>query len=462
MANTTQVEQLTPLDLLMPRTYVGAFFTFKTTTSVESAQPKLQHGLDNLFRRLPWLTGRVFPTSQARGKLGADEVPRLEVRWSKTDAAPVLVNKGILDAQYTTLAGERMPPSAILADKWPVPSMIDDTLFKAGAPVFGASLMQFSDKQGLALCISVHHNVVDATGFAEVVKAWTESIEGKQSQDTVLGLNRLSQLSEALSTELKVAEGHSTTEIFALHPEYSSAPPTMPTSFAPCTAKLFTVPISKIDALKAQLDPAPTTNTLICALLWSAITRARLQRNPDLIKETSKLAMGVNGRSRLGKEISTSDSPYFGNTILYSLAEISTADLEKASDLSQAQLLAPIVEAIAQSVSPNKISQRHVAEAYTLAEKADNYQTIFPGWDLFSSRDFTITSWADLDLYNMSFGADLGKPEFIRSPYVEADGVALIMPRKRSADELVDVVLMLRKDDLEALGEDRIQSYVTQ
>jgi hypothetical protein len=347
-----------------------------------------------------------------------------------------------------------MPPSAIPADKWPVPNMIDDTLFKSGAPVFGASLMQFSDKQGLALCISVHHNVVDVTGFAEVVKAWTEGMEGRKSQDTVLGLNRLSQLSETLATELKVVEGKSTAELFALHPEYSSTPPAMPTSFAPCTAKLLTVPISKIEALKSQLDSTPTTNTVICALLWSAITRARLQCNPGLAKETSKLAMGVNGRSRLGTDPSTSGSTYFGNTILYSLAEVSTSDLEKASDLGEVQSLSPIVEAIAQSVSPTKINQRHIAEAYTLADKVENYQGIFVGWDLFTSRDLTITSWADLDLYNMDFGTDLGKSEFIRPPYVEADGVCLIMPRKRSADELVDVVLMLRRDDLEALGED--------
>jgi hypothetical protein len=96
MVNTTQVEQLTPLDLLMPRTYVGAFFTFKTTASIESALPKLQHGLDNLIRRLPWLTGRVFPTSQARGLAGGNEVPRLVLRWGESDAALIILDKEYL------------------------------------------------------------------------------------------------------------------------------------------------------------------------------------------------------------------------------------------------------------------------------------------------------------------------------------------------------------------------------
>ena len=94
-------------------------------------------------------------------------------------------------------------------------------------------------------------------------------------------------------------------------------------------------------------------------------------------------------------------------------------------------------------------------------ERVDDYKTIFFGWDLFGARDLTITSWADLDLYDMEFGEGLGKPEFIGVPYAEADGVGLILPRKRGvpnsaggSDEVLDIMVMLRREDMDALDSD--------
>lgn len=63
----------------------------------------------------------------------------------------------------------------------------------------------------------------------------------------------------------------------------------------------------------------------------------------------------------------------------------------------------------------------------------------------------------------MEFGEGLGKPEFIRVPYAEADGVGLILPRKRGvansaggSDEVLDVMVMLRREDMDALDSDFI------
>lgn len=102
-----------------------------------------------------------------------------------------------------------------------------------------------------------------------------------------------------------------------------------------------------------------------------------------------------------------------------------------------------------------------MAEVYNLVENTKSPSAIFVGWDLFGSRDLTITSWADLDLYNMSYGRHLGVPEFVRVPYTEADGVVIILPRKKGADELnlseemVELMIMLRQDDIEFLEQDR-------
>ncbi|WAO92623.1 Hypothetical protein NCS54_01013800 [Fusarium falciforme] len=449
---STHIERLTPLDHLMPRTYVGVVFSFRTTESTTTISARLQDGLASLLKQLPWLSGRVFPTTRARE---GGEVPSLEIRWSDDDAVPTIQDKGVIDASYDSAAESAMPPSAVPADMMPVPAMVDEATFSSGIPIFGASVFQFADKQGVGLFVSIHHNVVDAAGFAQVVKLWVQNLSGTEPNGEKLGLDRFTRLSEALSEDLPAVSSQSTAEIFAAHPEHSSAPPAFPTEFSPATSKVFTIPIGRINAIKEQLEglvsTPPTTNTIVSALVWSAVTRARAQRKSDLQGQTSRLAMAVNGRRRLGEGFSTSENPYFGNNILYSLAKTETENLNTSSDLDFVKKLAKVCDTIAESQSPNKINSRHIAEIYTLAEKMDDYQMIFPGWDLFSSRDFTLTSWADLGLYELDFGAGLEKPEFVRAPHSEADGVGLVMPRKRSEDEVLEVIVMLRKDDMEVL-----------
>ncbi|KAJ4314008.1 hypothetical protein N0V84_009115 [Fusarium piperis] len=94
--------------------------------------------------------------------------------------------------------------------------------------------------------------------------------------------------------------------------------------------------------------------------------------------------MAVNSRRRLGEGFSTAENPYFENNIIYSLAKTEVENLNTSSAAKFTQNLAKVCDAVVESQSPNKISSRHIAEIYTLAEKVENYQMIFPGWDLFS------------------------------------------------------------------------------
>jgi hypothetical protein len=89
-------------------------------------------------------------------------------------------------------------------------------------------------------------------------------------------------------------------------------------------------------------------------------------------------------------------------------------------------------------------------------DRVDDPRSLFVGWDLFGSRDVTITSWADMDLYNVDFGEGMGKPELLRLPYTDsADGVAIVLPRKRGVErEMIEVVIMLRRDHMEELEKD--------
>uniref|UniRef100_A0A0D2XKV6 Uncharacterized protein n=1 Tax=Fusarium oxysporum (strain Fo5176) TaxID=660025 RepID=A0A0D2XKV6_FUSOF len=127
---------------------------------------------------------------------------------------------------------------------------------------------------------------------------------------------------------------------------------------------------------------------------------------------------------------------------------------------------AEVCNTITQSFAPAKINSQHIANVYELGRQAGDCSTIFPGWDLFNHRDVTITSWADLDLYQMNWGSELGQPDFVRFPFSVADGVCIILPRRRvnsapHSQNLVEVVIMLKAEHLDALKTDSLWQSLT-
>ncbi|KAJ5338812.1 transferase family-domain-containing protein [Penicillium brevicompactum] len=441
MATFSNSEELTPLDLLMPKVYITALLTFPTGEPTSVLHENIQNGVEKLSSQLPWISGRVFSST-------VDNRPSLKMCWN-ADTVPDLIDRGSVEQSYAELAASNMPLDAFPPRLQPISVMTEHNPAEKGAPVFAVSYFRFGDDKGLGLYISMHHNVVDATGYTQVVELLAGSIAGEKP--ILLNTSdRVRRLSRALSPDMG-STSESPEALFNSHPEYSPSPPVFPTEFPSCTSKIFSIPISQLDVLKGRLaeilSTPPTTNTLLSALTWSTITRARLQRSKDLSGKSSHLAMAVNGRRRI-KDLSSPSDPYFGNTVVYSLASLQAERLGAANDGESMQHLAQVCQVVADSQSAERVNSQHIAEVYRLAECAEDYRSIFVGWDLFGSADLTITSWADMDFYKMNFGVKLGKPEFLRMPYMEADGVGLILPRRRSEKEVLEVMIMLRRDDM--------------
>ncbi|KAF7538570.1 hypothetical protein G7054_g2800 [Neopestalotiopsis clavispora] len=456
MAATTHIEQLSPFDLIMPATYVRVLLTFPTTTSLRVICDVLDRGLAKTALQVPWVTGRVFRTTSSTKK------NVLQVRWDASSTAPRVINTGSLAATYESLSASGMDAGAVPSELWPASAMIDEKDYAAGVEAFCAGIFRFSGDQGIGLCICAHHNVVDISGLTELLRIWTDNIAspGVANEKELLNGNRCQLLRDALADDLRAEASRPIDELFTSHPEYSRVPPQLPATFAPLTSRMYTIPIARLNALKEQLRLStknpPTTNTILCASLWAAITLARMERDPaNRMVETSRLVMAVNGRPRLNMQMPGLGSQFLGNLVLYAMAQVSFDDLLACSDVSK-QRLATVCDAIATSQSPDQISSRHIAQVHNLVERMEDHGPIFPGWDLFNRRDLTITSWANLPLYNMEFGSVLGKAEFVRVPYSDADGVCIILPRKKKGDdekdtEAIEVVVMLNKDDINSL-----------
>ncbi|TQV92773.1 Chloramphenicol acetyltransferase-like domain-containing protein [Cordyceps javanica] len=461
-------ERMSPLDLLMPGANIGTVLVFPTEIPHSDILARFQFALEKVCERIPWLKGRVVPTGKAAGMTAG-----FEIRWDAEDKAPRILNKGVLHgASYEDLAAANMPLDGIPSEAWPMESaeQLEAGSGGSGAPVFAASVFGFACGDAVGLCVQAHHNATDGFGFAAIIRLWGEIMSNKDSSSLFnSAVGRTARLDAVL-------DGSATTpisvdDLWARHAEYSQEPPCMPASFPDCTSEILTIPISEIkdvqDRLQPYLETRPSTNTVACALAWSAVMRARMQRIPDLASQTSRLPMAVNGRKRLDATLADPDDPYLGNAVLFALAETPAADLLQQTrggidddDEASRKHLAGVVSAVAAALAPDRVDEAHVREVCELVRGVGDHRRIFPGWQLFGARDVFVTSWADLDFYELAFGEGLGRPRFVRIPYVQADGNIIILPRRRGdgADEVLELVVMSRRDDLEILKADAIWS----
>lgn len=302
------IEPLTPLDLLMPKNYIRLLLAFRTSEPLDAVLQRLQRGLDATTQRIPWMSGRVCSAggSDQQGAHGG-------IHYSLPPSPPQIAVRGSIDEPVSSLAAHAMHSTTIPEDVWPLGPLPEGE----NPLVFGASVFRFIDGQGLGLCVCIHHHAVDAAGFTEVLKVWAQEATATPSTRSQFTGNRLSRVSEALVSRVSEASSKDAKELFGLLPEYSPIPPAMPSSFPSFASEIFTIPSERLDAYKEalvdHLEVPPSTNTVLCALLWSSITRIRAQHKKTTPSSTSsRLVMAVNGRRRIDPSFSPPDNPYLG------------------------------------------------------------------------------------------------------------------------------------------------------
>ncbi|KAK4039999.1 trichothecene 3-O-acetyltransferase [Parachaetomium inaequale] len=472
MASSSHTVVLPPLDQYMPRIYTNLFLVFDTVDP-SHAVDKLKAGLQTLNQRLPYLKGRVFATDGGR----------VALRWCPTDKEVELQEMPIqgtvlFGTSLKTLQDEGAPLHYFPPSLSPL-ARVADLRSDSGAPVFAVNHTVLDG--GLVVGISVQHNVMDGTGVVELIRFWAACTQ----PDPTDAATPTPDPDEPLhrSPLLRLATGHITqnqhqaqpprlsfSDLLARHPEFtlpSNSPPPATLPGAPLpkgTSKIFTFATSKLEAVKATLQSttdtkrtAETTNSVLCATIWSCITRVRAarrgQQGPGAVH--SKLGFAINGRARLdpsGQTLST--RPFLGNVNLYGLAAMSVSDLEHAT--TSYENLAAVVQAIAGAIQ--RVTPGHVAEVMELVEQAPDAGALMPGWSSFHSADVTVTSWANMGVYGADFGEGVGRPELMRVPEMQADGFAIVLPRKRAEGVAgcIEVVLVLHPEDVAALEGDAV------
>jgi hypothetical protein len=463
----------------MPTTYNRVLLAFTCPSAHhKTAIGALKDGLQATCSQLPYLKGRVCNTQQQGG--------RLAISWSEQDPTPLFQEiacpAGSEMPSYARLKEVGFPSNHIPQSLCPVTGWVAASFPDGNAPVTAASYTPLNG--GLLVCICVHHNVMDGTGTGRIINLWGKDTKGVFSEplpDPEEPRHRLNRLKASMSPRVineyaSVGDRDRTFEsLLALHPEYTNVLPTSRPPNPPCTSKIFTFGVEKLKA--AATESKPSVNNILCAMIWSSISSVRSIRwrkepsasNEGVLHTQSKLGMAVNGRARLGEGFEGSGGcPYIGNVNLYSVTNLG---LDRLIQLGQSpspearwaisDTLASVVQAISASIA--RIDRQFISEVVTVAEQTPNIQALLPGWDFFNGPDLTITSWANLDTYAVDFGPELGMSDFVRVPYLEVDGLNIVLPRRRnSVPETIEVVVTLRKDDMADLERNAMWRHYTQ
>lgn len=450
---------LSPLDQLMPRSYILIGLLFQTEDHAKAIE-QLTAGLQRLFEDLPYLGGQVYQETRNRKQLA--------IRWKNAITQGPSIEIKPTPENYKSYGeifdrGESFPFTFFSQHS------ADLLTTDEGTAVFAASAVKIEG--GLILCVAIHHNVMDGTGAGLVIKRWAELTNAKTSVSDATTwhpqfsepLERVDTIYRAISSLEEDGAGIDLSILLRNHPEFklgSRSAPTTPGLTKPTAAgcsHIFRFSHSKLAATRESLlgfvDPkALSINNILSAILWSHISHIRSRRADHTgTLDNSKLVFATNGRSRLG----LTDTNYAGNVNIYALAELPFYALVNMPS-SKSEILAPIASEIARAIA--QIDTQHVAELVHMVDGLPHVTDLKPGWDFFNGPDLSITSWANLGFYDADFGEGIGTPELVRIPYVPIDGLAVILPRKRRSnqaqgEEVLEVTVMLREDDMKTLSD---------
>ncbi|KAK4114616.1 hypothetical protein N656DRAFT_705214 [Canariomyces notabilis] len=513
----------------MPRIYTSIILLFDTQDPAQAVD-NLKAGLRRLNQRLPYIKGHVSATDASvenRGRLGikwsaADR--DIELTEPTFDGLDEDGRVPLLDISFPELKGQGAPLKYFPRRIMPLP-VVTDLHSSLDAPVLAVNYTLLDG--GLTVGLCVQHNVMDGTGMVELIRFWADctrfaddSLTGCTAPDPEEPLHRDRLLRLATTrqdhntAEVDSAPGDSEKanhispqsssetaafrDLLARHREFrllSDAPAAAlrPSAAPAAVSKIFTFDTAKLEAVKQlvrgffQEAACVTTNNVLSAIMWSCVTRVRAARrrhsaSGGLGAPSSKLGFAINGRTRLSTTRSSTRGepfkavPFLGNVNLFGMAEMPVPELLAACQVPGGggldggdghRQLARVVEEIARAVK--RVTPGHVAEVMDLIDMAPDVSDIAPGWESLHGADLSITSWANMGLYEADFGEGVGRPELMRVPWMTMDGLLIVLPRKRglgkelwdaemraeeAGAETIEVVVVLHPQDVVALGED--------
>lgn len=424
-------DQLTPLEWLMPRVYIRQIFAFPSNNT-RSIPEKLREGLVGVIKDVPYLLSGVVSSDSPRGAVSLTEpYQSLNDLFSWHDLSQSI--------DYPRMKKDNFPPAA-----FSVPGLVPpDTIppYPTPAPVFRARVSLVNG--GFLLCVAVHHNTTDITGFGALLKLWASHCRTGASAS--LGFNQ-TWLDRRLLFPSEAARRKSSIAIPQLlhirEPTESISRGGVVGDVVEFRPGVFFFPWRTLQQAKqavnneiATHNPGSwvSTSDILTALLWSAVVEAELLDSDSGSQGVSTIGFPVNIRSRPRVSL---PKDYLGAAFMMTTATASQQDLvcqsraenKSASaenlEASAVTALSRIALAIRRSV--NSVDGTAVPEVLEYVNSQAGIQPIVLG----PRHDgISIVSWADQGVYDLDWGAMIGRCEAVRLPKLMNRRYPIIQPR---------------------------------
>jgi trichothecene 3-O-acetyltransferase len=412
----------------------------------------LTDGLERLSASFPWVAGQIVNEDVGEGNTGVfkikslEKIPRFVVKDLRHDPSIPSID---------TLRRANFPFSMldenVVAPRNTLPGSSGESAL-VPAPVF---LVQANFiKGGLLLTFVGHHMAMDMTGQGQIIHLISKACRNEPftseelSSGNLAGHNLIPLLDEdsydqgsALAHQLvKPSPSH----IISSGTTGDQAPPPPPK----CTWTYFTFTSTSLTALKsiaAKTITLPSggyisTDDALTAFIWQSTIRARLPRLSPTVEST--LARAVDPRRYVDI------SPTYAGIV-----QNMTYHTEKLQNLVE-EPLGSVASKLRFAVDPKTSNLRHSTRAIaTYLSRNPDKNTFSVTAAIDASRDIMLSSWANIDCYQLDFNLGLGKPEAVRRPQFDpCEGLMYLMPRKPDGEIVVGICL--RDEDIERLKVD--------
>lgn len=454
----------------MPRAYIRVCLAYRVDSNVdrEGAIERLQTRVRKIVDAKPYLSGCVTDV-----RLPDQEIGRAEIRFTTKGYLeyPAVEVKTLLNSdgsaiKYDDLDREGLPPSHLRPED--VSALLPNVDPSVLAPVFRIQANKVQG--GLIVSIYLHHCISDGTGLDLLttgdIMQDDNTFYREDSSDACSKLeDKLKTFAEQMTI---VRRGLSTLppnlpnirNLRGRRLDGPVLPPNKPGRG--CVLMISSMEISTLlnecNAVDvSQEHPIHTTNSVLMALLWRHMTRARrpsVEHNPNV--KTSSLLIPVDIRRKLQQPLLKS---YFGAAVDSAKAELGLDALTTEKGKTVREVSLTIRDSIA------RVDDSFIREAINFANTADKMTDITDlqasCMDRATGADMYITSWLRLRTYGSDLGMGLGGPDWVRKPWSRDPGSCIILPRKSDTPEYYEVVVQLTEADMDRLlGDKEFMKYV--
>ena len=403
----------------------------------------LTKGLKRLARSFPWIAGKVVNEGASDGNTGVfkivpfEEIPRLVMKDLRSDDGPSALSMNILrQANF---------PFSMLDERIICPRSTLPGVFHEGSGAAPVLLVQATFiTGGLILTFTAQHNVMDMTGQGQVINLFSKACRNEQFTSEELSDGNLSR-KHIISLLDSYEQGPEIAP--QVMPNTSSQPAS--DAFPPPKASwaYFSFTPASLVALKAEASRTVTnppgyisTDDALSALIWKSILRARL---PRLESTTDvKFARAVDVRRYLGIL-----QTYTGTVQNMSYH---TSTVEKLVEEPLGAIASELRVAVDPKTSKLGYNTRALA---TVLNRSPNKGLFSVTATIDVTRDIMLSSWANVNCYELDFGLGLDKPEAVRRPaFTPFESLLYLMPK--APDGGIAAAICLRDEDMKRLEVD--------